>query len=48
MTLQQLLHNTTSEELGLWIALQREEAEEQRKQSIVARAEASLAKKRQR
>jgi len=48
MTLQQLLNNTTAEELTLWQALYSEEASEREKQakldSLVAKAGSKLQK----
>jgi hypothetical protein len=42
-TLQDLFAHTTSEELGLWLCLYREEAEEARMHALLAKADAARA-----
>jgi hypothetical protein len=45
-TLHDLFSRTTSEELGLWLALYEEEAEQARLQSLLQRAEAARANRK--
>jgi hypothetical protein len=45
-TLHDLFSRTTSEELGLWLALYEEEAEQARLQSLLQRAETARANRK--
>ena len=42
MTVQQFLHNTTAEEIGIWMALELEEQKRSRLQSLAAKADSLL------